>query len=149
MTNTVKDNIHATCVDIDGKGVLILGPSGSGKSSLAISLITLGARLVADDRCEIWRNNTDIIVTRPHTLPPAIEARGLGILNAPMIDQTRLELVVDLSQTTDKRLPDPMTVTLLGVEIPNVFQVALDVFPQSLYLLVKYGDYKGQDLGGT
>ncbi len=149
MTNTVKDNIHATCVDIDGKGVLILGPSGSGKSSLAISLITLGARLVADDRCEIWRNNTDIIVTRPHTLPTAIEARGLGILNAPMIDQTRLELVVDLSQTTDKRLPDPMTVTLLGVEIPRVFQVALDVFPQSLYLLVKYGDYKGQDLGGT
>jgi len=45
---------HASCVDFDGKGVLILGASGSGKSSLALACMSLGARLVGDDYVENW-----------------------------------------------------------------------------------------------
>ena len=49
--------MHATCVDVNGSGVLIVGHSGSGKSSLAINLLALGSKLVADDQCEIVKNN--------------------------------------------------------------------------------------------
>ena len=45
--------MHATCVHINGSGVLIVGRSGSGKSSLAIKLLALGAKLVADDQCKL------------------------------------------------------------------------------------------------
>ena len=47
--------LHATCVAVDGRGLLILGPSGSGKSALALQLIALGAQLVADDRTRVSR----------------------------------------------------------------------------------------------
>ena len=45
--------MHATCVDVNGSGVLIVGHSGSGKSSLAINLLALGSKLVADDQCAL------------------------------------------------------------------------------------------------
>ena len=47
-------NIHASCVAAGNGGVLILGNSGQGKSDLALRLLDRGARLVADDRCDIW-----------------------------------------------------------------------------------------------
>ena len=49
--------MHATCVDVNGSGVLIIGRPGSGKSSIAINLLALGATLVADDQCELVRKN--------------------------------------------------------------------------------------------
>ena len=51
--------MHATCVDINGSGVLIVGRSGSGKSSLAINLLALGSTLVADDQCELVKKKID------------------------------------------------------------------------------------------
>ena len=45
--------LHATCVSINGKGVLLLGPSSSGKSDLGLRLVDGGAQLVADDRVDI------------------------------------------------------------------------------------------------
>ena len=51
--------MHATCVDINGSGVLIVGRSGSGKSSLAINLLALGSTLVADDQCELVKKIID------------------------------------------------------------------------------------------
>src|SRR3546814_8050780 len=53
-TRTEIVNIHASCVAAGNGGVLILGNSGQGKSDLALRLIDRGARLVADDRCDIW-----------------------------------------------------------------------------------------------
>ena len=68
---------HATCVDIKGSGVLIVGSSGSGKSGLAIGLIALGASLVADDQCEISVENDKLYVSKPKSLPKCIEMRVL------------------------------------------------------------------------
>ncbi len=132
-------NLHATCVDIDGRGVLILGPSGAGKSTLAIHLITLGARLVSDDRCCVIARDGVLIVTRPATLPKGIEARGIGILNAPMCDETRVCYVLDLERAPASRYPDPQSIEISGVHIPVISKTGLDGFAHSLYLLLKYG----------
>src|SRR3546814_6063070 len=52
-------NIHASCVAAGNGGVLILGQSGQGKSDLALRLIDRGARLVADDRCDVWHERSE------------------------------------------------------------------------------------------
>ena len=70
--------IHATCVDINGSGVLIVGSSGSGKSSLAINMLALGSKLVADDQCELVRKNNRFRISKPASLPNSIEIRGVG-----------------------------------------------------------------------
>ncbi len=91
-----------TGVAVHDKGVLILGPSGSGKSSLALALMAHGAQLISDDG--IWLDGGMLI--RPETAPPLIEARGIGLLNAGPITQTAsLRLVVDLSRAEPHRLP--------------------------------------------
>ncbi len=47
------EQVHGTCVEVEGTAVLLRGPPGSGKSDLALRLIESGARLVADDRADI------------------------------------------------------------------------------------------------
>jgi serine kinase of HPr protein (carbohydrate metabolism regulator) len=115
--------IQATCVVVDGLGVLLRGPSGSGKSELALQLIDGGARLVADDGVELRRQGERLFARLPPTAPESvrgrIELRGLGILPAPTVAEAPLDLVIDLVATDAlERLPEPMTVELLGVAIP-------------------------------
>ncbi|MFZ9950137.1 MAG: HPr kinase/phosphorylase, partial [Gemmobacter sp.] len=61
--------LHASCVAFAGRGVLILGPSGSGKSGLALGLIALGAGLVADDAVLIAPEGEGVRAARPPGLP--------------------------------------------------------------------------------
>lgn len=98
--------VHATCVAIGRKGVLLLGPSGAGKSDLALRLIDEGARLVADDRCELF-----VKAERPHARAPAsiaglIEMRGIGIAEVPHAKSAAVALAVRLGQPS-ARLPEP------------------------------------------
>src|SRR3546814_3116989 len=73
-------NIHASCVAPGHGGVLILGQSGQGKSDLALRLMDRGARLVADDRCDIWHERGRLWCRPPETLAGKIEVRGIGII---------------------------------------------------------------------
>src|SRR6185312_10220968 len=68
--------LHATTVAIDGAAVLLRGPSGSGKSDLALRLIDAGARLVADDQSELRRVGEVVVVRAPDALRGLIEVRG-------------------------------------------------------------------------
>jgi len=133
---------HSTCVSVDGVGILIVGPSGSGKSTLAMKLIALGAFLVGDDRCLLIGDERGITVERPPNLPMGIEARGIGILRAPMKDNTRLGLIVDLGQKETERLPEQRTATIMGQDIPVFYDYKLDAFAQSLYIFARYGIVK-------
>lgn len=103
-------------------------------------MLACGAELVADDRCHLRRSGQDISVTRPPSLPTGIEARGIGILNAPMRDRATLCYCVDLTQTTRDRLPQPHVHEILGLRLRCFAKTDLDAFPQSLYLLLKYGE---------
>ena len=100
--------IHATCVDVDGVGVLLRGPPGSGKSDLALRLISDGALLVADDRAELTADGDRVMVSPPPEIAGLMEVRGLGILRLDHRDKAPLGLVLDLvPATTVERMSEP------------------------------------------
>ena len=114
------EQIHATCIAIDGVGVLLRGPSGAGKSDLALRLIDLGGRLVADDRADLRLVKGLVVASPPPALAGLIEARGLGILRIGALSEAAIALVVDLVGTKlVQRLPARETVNILGVTLPS------------------------------
>lgn len=131
--------LHATCVAVDGRALLILGPSGSGKSALGLKLISLGARLVADDRTEVAVKGGALVARCPAPIAGLIEARGLGILHAPATEEAEVVLVADLGQSEDQRLPPVRRITILGCDVHLVLQVRNDHFPDALMLYLRHG----------
>jgi len=105
--------VHATTVAIDGRGVMILGASGCGKSGLALELMGLGAVLVADDRTHLAREQDHVLASCPDTIRGMIEARGIGLLRVPALPHATLALCIDLDQTETERLPPRRKVTFL------------------------------------
>jgi len=100
--------------------VLILGPSGSGKSSLALGLMALGARLVADDRTILRPGPDAPLASCPPAIRGRIEARGIGSPAADPAPPTPVALVVDLGQQEPDRLPPHRTRTIAGHAVPLV-----------------------------
>lgn len=116
MTGQAPERIHASCVAFDGRGVLLIGPSGAGKSSLALRLMSLGARLVSDDQTLLEVEDGKLFARAPDNLCGMIEARYLGLLSAPAIDRAPIVLVVDLSRNETERLPPMREIVLAGIE---------------------------------
>jgi hypothetical protein len=100
-------NVHASCVAIAGKGVLILGGSGAGKSDLALRLVDDGALLVADDRCDLYLRNGKLHARPPATIAGLMELRGIGIIAMPHAKSAAVVMAVRLSQGHEPRLPKP------------------------------------------
>ena len=128
--------MHATCVDVNGSGVLIVGRSGSGKSSLAINLIALGSTLVADDQCELVKKNKKFCVFKPASLPNSIEIRGVGLVSVPMVFETSLDWVVNMDEAEKERMPDLRFTEIDGYKIPTVFGKNMDDLASRIYVLV-------------
>ncbi len=93
--------LHASCAARDGAGVLLIGPSGSGKSDLVLRLLDYGFQLVADDRVDL----ADQVARPPAALAGLLEVRGLGIVRLPYTNAVKVELVVELGLSD--RLPEP------------------------------------------
>ena len=124
--------LHASCVSLDGKGVLIMGRSGSGKSALALALMAFGARLVSDDRTHLHGEGEAVIAEAPATLSGLIEARGLGILRADPESSAIVVVAVDLDRPETERLPPHRRITLLGREIALVHGHGIASLPAML-----------------
>ena len=124
--------LHASCVGVQGKGVLILGPSGSGKSSLALQLMAFGARLISDDRTEIICENNSAIARCPAAISGLIEARGIGILRVSPLPSAELALVIDLGQNETDRLPKRRHVSIAGIDIDLVLGPISGHFPAAV-----------------
>jgi HPr kinase/phosphorylase len=119
--------VHGSCVEIDGRGVLLRGPSGRGKSDLALRLIDGGARLVADDRVDLVEQAGVLTASAPEPIAGRLEVRGVGIVAVPAIAAAPLELVVELVQLEDiERLPQPRFSSFLGIDIPLIRLVATE-----------------------
>jgi HPr kinase/phosphorylase len=113
--------LHASCVAVSGAGVVLVGPSGSGKSDVALRLIDAGGRLVADDRLVVERRGGHLFGRAPETLAGLIEARGLGIMKVEHCPSAPLCLIVELGQASlSSRLPERRSFELLGLAVPCV-----------------------------
>jgi serine kinase of HPr protein (carbohydrate metabolism regulator) len=113
------DTVHGTVVEIEGAGVLFRGPSGSGKSDLALRLIEGGATLVADDRVILSRRDGQVVAAAPEIIAGRLEVRGLGIATVPSTGPSPLRLVVDMARPEEvERLPKAAETVILGVVLP-------------------------------
>lgn len=131
--------LHASCVAVQGRGVLIMGGSGSGKSSLALELMAYGADLVADDRTVLTTGDRVVVAKAPESIANMIEARGIGILNAQAVPQADIVCVVDLDQPEPERLPEHRFTDVLGRKIPLIFKADTKAFAASLLQYLKGG----------
>jgi HPr kinase/phosphorylase len=126
-------NIHATTVAIAGRGILIRGKPGSGKSELALRLIDaagfgageapLRATLVADDQTMLRVDNNKLLASPPKSLAGLIELRGQGLLHLPFLPEVPVDLVVDLREAAEiERLPEEhlLTCQIAGVTVPRI-----------------------------
>jgi HPr kinase/phosphorylase len=122
VTGTLRPGlIHGSCVEVDGRAVLIIGASGSGKSGLALRLLALGAGLVGDDQIYLTQQETRILAHGVEALSGRIEARQIGILSYPASAATPVHLVVDLDLCEPSRLPPERKVRIGGTEIDLIF----------------------------
>jgi len=119
--------IHASAVLVGARALLIRGPSGSGKSRLALALIEgaqasrfLFARLVADDRVRLDAANGRLIVRAVAELAGLIEVRGLGLRQLPWEEAAVVGLVVDLAAADAERLPSAPALPIAGVMLPRL-----------------------------
>ena len=116
------DTVHATCIAIGGRGVLLCGQSGSGKSDLALRLLDRGAALVSDDYTILRSDGGRLLATAPATIAGKIEVRGIGIVDiAERVPEAPVALCVMLGEPVE-RLPDEAARPRLfaGIAIPSV-----------------------------
>ena len=115
-----SENLHASSVAVDGRAVLISGPSGSGKSDLTLRLLDRGFTLVSDDRTIVRKEGRQLIASAPPTIKGKLEIRGVGIVEMDTVSAIPVALVVELTSDI-QRLPDDARERLiLGTGIPLI-----------------------------
>lgn len=126
MSTLSSETLHASCIAIGDRAVVIEGRSGTGKSDLALRLIDRGARLVSDDYVILTRRDSALWATAPATIAGRMEIRGIGIVPFDHLAEARVALVVQLAERPD-RMPEPGgTRRIAGVDLPELALPALE-----------------------
>nr|QJR98197.1 HPr kinase [uncultured Alphaproteobacteria bacterium] len=119
----IIENIHATAVAVQGRAVLLLGKSGSGKSDLALRLImNKNAVLIADDRVELRSVNGVLKASCPENIKGLLEVRGLGICKFPFLQEADVLLAIQLVSDPYEieRMQEREKITFAESEIPLI-----------------------------
>jgi serine kinase of HPr protein (carbohydrate metabolism regulator) len=129
-----SETLHASSVAIGGKAVLIVGPSGSGKSDLALRLIDRGATLISDDQTLARLNGDNLIASSIGTIKGKIEVRGIGIVEMPSLSDIPIALIIDLRGAVERFPLDTGARNIAGRMVPVV---ALSPFEASAPIKVE------------
>jgi serine kinase of HPr protein (carbohydrate metabolism regulator) len=142
--------MHASAVLVGARAVLIRGPSGSGKSRLALDLIGAArmgalrfAKLVADDRVHLEAAAGRLLVRPAEALAGLVEARGLGVLRLDHEPSAVVWFVVDLAAADAERLPQPdrRQIAVEGVSLPRLAVAPhIPALPAVLTLITSLND---------
>ena len=111
---------QATCVAIRGRAVLIEGPPGSGKSSLALALIDRGAVLVGDDGVSLNARDGGLYTAPPPNISGLLEVRNLGLLAFPTANDVRVALVIMLDQEAPRFIEAAEPAERAGIALPLI-----------------------------
>jgi len=127
-----KSGLHATTVQLRGRGVMLMGKSGAGKTELALTLVERAtlrneqASLVADDRTLLHAEGDRLLASVPEALAGGVEIRGAGLFTVAYVKQTPLDLVVMLvSPDEAERYPGDEKWRFEGFEIKRLLLPAL------------------------
>jgi serine kinase of HPr protein (carbohydrate metabolism regulator) len=121
--------VHASAVLVGNRAVLIRGAAGSGKSRLALALLEAAqtglvrfARLVTDDRAELFAAHERLLVRPPPALAGLIELRGVGIRRVPWEPVARVGVAVDLAAPDAQRMPETAAAEaeIAGIRLPRI-----------------------------
>ena len=112
--------IHASTVAADGRAVLITGPSGSGKSDLALRLLDRGFTLVSDDQTIVRRDGNRLVASAPPNIAGKLEIRGIGIVEMEHLSDVPVALIVELTSVIERLPDDSREQPMLGVLLPVV-----------------------------
>ena len=114
------ETLHASTVASEGRAVLIAGPSGSGKSDLALRLLDRGFTLVSDDRTLVRRDGEKLVASAPPNIAGKLEIRGIGIVDMDTVSDIPVALFVELTSEI-QRLPDENRERpVLGLRVPLI-----------------------------
>ena len=147
-----SENIHWQKMDVSKESraeqksqapkiIWFTGLSGSGKSSLALSLIAKGAHLLCDDRANLFVKNKTVMMTKPPTLPVALEVRGLGLINVPSVDEAAVDLIVDMTLSADSRLGGHK-MEFFGIELSCVKGRGFHGLSDAITVWSKFGGFQ-------
>ncbi|MEG2328542.1 HPr(Ser) kinase/phosphatase [Anaerorhabdus sp.] len=127
------DNIHGVLLSVYGKGVLITGESGMGKSEIALELIRRGHVLIADDRVDIAKIHNTLVGKSPELLEGMLEIRGIGIIDvakmfgaSSLLTKDNVDVVIKLEKYNDSKdyarvgIEEDEFTSILEIEVPTI-----------------------------
>jgi len=114
------ETVHASAVAVDGRAVLITGPSGSGKSDLALRLLDRGFTLVSDDQTIVKKDGERLLASAPPTIAGKLEIRGIGIIDVERVENVPVALLIELTSDIPRLPDDSRERPILGVKLPLI-----------------------------
>ena len=138
--------LHGSAVAIGGQAVLIAGAAGSGKTTLALELIALGAELIADDRVDIRPDQAGRLwLTAPANAAGLVEMRGFGLVRLAASPGAALKLIADLDHGETDRLPPRRERVLAGIACPVILCKGKPGLAAALMCLLRAEDWPGPE----